>query len=35
MGFCDSCPGEPKQLYVEYTYGGNRYEVRLLSVDLE
>ncbi|KAH9777278.1 Chaperone protein dnaJ 13 [Citrus sinensis] len=27
MGFCDSCPGEPKQLYVEYTYGGNRYEV--------
>lgn len=34
MGFCDSCPGEPKQLYVEYTYGGNRYQV-LLSVDLE
>lgn len=27
MGFCDSCPGEPKQLYVEYTYRGNRYEV--------
>lgn len=27
MGFCDSCPGEPKQLYVQYTYGGNRYEV--------
>ncbi|KAK9927556.1 hypothetical protein M0R45_024737 [Rubus argutus] len=27
MGFCDPCPGEPKQLYVEYTYGGNRYEV--------
>lgn len=27
MGFCDSCPGEPKQLYVEYTYGGNRYQV--------
>lgn len=27
MGFCDSCPGEPKQLYVEYTYGSNRYEV--------
>ncbi|KAM7525575.1 hypothetical protein LguiA_015477 [Lonicera macranthoides] len=27
MGFCDPCPGEPKQLRVEYTYGGNRYEV--------
>ncbi|KAL5551169.1 hypothetical protein UlMin_001345 [Ulmus minor] len=27
MGFCDPCPGEPKQLYVEYTYGGRRYEV--------
>lgn len=27
MGFCDPCPGEPKQLYVEYTHGGNRYEV--------
>ncbi|KAI3913836.1 hypothetical protein MKX01_021898 [Papaver californicum] len=27
MGFCDPCPGEPKQLHVEYTYGGDRYEV--------
>ncbi|KAF3448336.1 hypothetical protein FNV43_RR09049 [Rhamnella rubrinervis] len=27
MGFCDPCPGEPTQLYVEYTYGGGRYEV--------
>lgn len=27
MGFCDPCPGHPKQLYVEYTYGGRRYEV--------
>ncbi|KAL3499580.1 hypothetical protein ACH5RR_038673 [Cinchona calisaya] len=27
MGFCDPCPGEPKQLYVAYTYGGNKYEV--------
>ncbi|KAA8522228.1 hypothetical protein F0562_012901 [Nyssa sinensis] len=27
MGFCDPCPGEPKQLLVEYTYGGDRYEV--------
>ncbi|KAI4364852.1 hypothetical protein MLD38_020889 [Melastoma candidum] len=27
MGFCDPCPGEPKQLHVEYTYGGRRYEV--------
>ncbi|XP_028068343.1 chaperone protein dnaJ 13 isoform X2 [Camellia sinensis] len=27
MGFCDPCPGEPKQLCVEYTYHGDRYEV--------
>ncbi|XXG43082.1 hypothetical protein AAC387_Pa01g3198 [Persea americana] len=27
MGFCDPCPGEPKQLQVEYTYGGQKYEV--------
>ncbi|OMO52451.1 hypothetical protein COLO4_37182 [Corchorus olitorius] len=27
MGFCDPCPGEPKQLYVEYTYHGERFEV--------
>ncbi|XVF13377.1 hypothetical protein REPUB_Repub08aG0202900 [Reevesia pubescens] len=27
MGFCDPCPGEPKQLYVDYTYRGDRYEV--------
>ncbi|XP_057478462.1 chaperone protein dnaJ 13-like isoform X1 [Actinidia eriantha] len=27
MGFCDPCPGEPKKLYVEYTYHGERYEV--------
>ncbi|WCJ25926.1 Chaperone protein dnaJ 13 [Euphorbia peplus] len=27
MGFCDPCPGEPKQLYVEYTYGGQSFEV--------
>ncbi|KAK2969438.1 hypothetical protein RJ640_012838 [Escallonia rubra] len=27
MGFCDPCPGEPKQLLVEYTKDGNRYEV--------
>ncbi|PPE00209.1 hypothetical protein GOBAR_DD02785 [Gossypium barbadense] len=27
MGFCDPCPGEPKQLHVEYTYCGDRYEV--------
>ncbi|KAI4377911.1 hypothetical protein MLD38_015467 [Melastoma candidum] len=27
MGFCDPCPGEPKQLHVEYTYGSRRYEV--------
>ncbi|KAL6979741.1 Chaperone protein dnaJ 13 [Sarracenia purpurea var. burkii] len=27
MGFCDPCPGEPKQLHIEYTYHGERYEV--------
>ncbi|KAK2649067.1 hypothetical protein Ddye_016556 [Dipteronia dyeriana] len=27
MGFCDPCLGEPKQLYVEYTYNGNSYKV--------
>ncbi|KAG7015725.1 Chaperone protein dnaJ 13, partial [Cucurbita argyrosperma subsp. argyrosperma] len=27
MGFCDPCPGEPKQLYVEYTYCGKTFEV--------
>lgn len=27
MGFCDPCPGEPKQLMVEYTYGGENYKV--------
>ncbi|KAG9148846.1 hypothetical protein Leryth_023181 [Lithospermum erythrorhizon] len=27
MGFCDPCPGEPKQMHVEYTYRGNYYEV--------
>ncbi|EPS72194.1 hypothetical protein M569_02565 [Genlisea aurea] len=29
MGFCDPSPGEPKQLLVEYAYGGNKYEVRV------
>ncbi|KAI3453477.1 hypothetical protein Pfo_010140 [Paulownia fortunei] len=33
MGFCDPCPGEPKQLYVEYTYGGTRYEVTVDDYD--
>lgn len=33
MGFCDPCPGEPKQLYVEYTFDGNNFEVNhLLSI---
>ncbi|KAK6935181.1 DnaJ-like protein C11, C-terminal [Dillenia turbinata] len=27
MGFFDPCPGEPKELHVEYTYGSNRYMV--------
>ncbi|KAL2348154.1 hypothetical protein Fmac_002154 [Flemingia macrophylla] len=27
MGFCDPCPGRPKELYVEYVYAGNQYKV--------
>ncbi|XP_043697637.1 chaperone protein dnaJ 13-like [Telopea speciosissima] len=27
MGFYDPCPGEPKQLHVEYTCGSEKYEV--------
>ncbi|KAK7307787.1 hypothetical protein VNO77_41155 [Canavalia gladiata] len=27
MGFCDPCPGKPKQLYVEYAYAGNQHKV--------
>uniref|UniRef100_A0A1D1YMZ9 Chaperone protein dnaJ 13 n=1 Tax=Anthurium amnicola TaxID=1678845 RepID=A0A1D1YMZ9_9ARAE len=27
MGFCDPCPGEPKLLFVEYTYNGHKYQV--------
>eukprot|EP00252_Welwitschia_mirabilis_P022430 TRINITY_DN6065_c0_g1_i1.p1 TRINITY_DN6065_c0_g1~~TRINITY_DN6065_c0_g1_i1.p1 ORF type:complete len:541 (-),score=142.90 TRINITY_DN6065_c0_g1_i1:625-2247(-) len=27
MGFCDPCPGEPKQLKVSYTFRGHTYEV--------
>ncbi|KAK7309053.1 hypothetical protein RJT34_05478 [Clitoria ternatea] len=27
MGFCDPCPGKPKQLYVEYAYGSNQHKV--------
>ncbi|KAF6140416.1 hypothetical protein GIB67_013185 [Kingdonia uniflora] len=33
MGFCDPCPGEPKQLHVEYTCGGNTYEVYVADSD--
>ncbi|KAH8514103.1 hypothetical protein H0E87_007093 [Populus deltoides] len=29
MGFCDPCPGEPKLLHVEYTYGGQIFEVEV------
>ncbi|GAB2274168.1 Chaperone protein dnaJ 13 [Dionaea muscipula] len=27
MGFCDPCPGQPKDLLVEYTYNGHEYKV--------
>ncbi|XP_052211534.1 chaperone protein dnaJ 13 isoform X4 [Diospyros lotus] len=27
MGFCDPCPGEPKQLHVEYTFSGQSFQV--------
>jgi len=27
MGFCDPCPGRPKELYVEYVYAGNEFKV--------
>lgn len=27
MGFCDPCPGRPKELYVEYVYAGNQFKV--------
>ncbi|XP_016495934.1 chaperone protein dnaJ 13 isoform X1 [Nicotiana tabacum] len=33
MGFCDPCPGEPKQLYVEYTFDGNNFEVIVDDLD--
>ncbi|OIS99545.1 PREDICTED: chaperone protein dnaJ 13 [Nicotiana attenuata] len=33
MGFCDPCPGEPKQLYVEYTFDGNNFEVMVDDLD--
>ncbi|KAL3619399.1 Chaperone protein dnaJ 13 [Castilleja foliolosa] len=33
MGFCDPCPGETKQLYVEYTCGDVRYEVTVDDYD--
>ncbi|CAA6666783.1 unnamed protein product [Spirodela intermedia] len=33
MGFCDPCPGEPKQLFLEYTFNGQEHQA--LSDDLE
>ncbi|ESQ52194.1 hypothetical protein EUTSA_v10016484mg [Eutrema salsugineum] len=29
MGFCDPCPGQPKQLYVAYTYHSHTFEVNV------
>ncbi|WOL10175.1 chaperone protein dnaJ 13 [Canna indica] len=34
MGFCDPCPGEPKQLLVEYTFKGQNYKVLVDDYDL-
>ncbi|KAL1556277.1 Chaperone protein dnaJ 13 [Salvia divinorum] len=33
MGSCDPCPGEPKQLYVKYTYNANIHEVTVGDYD--
>ncbi|KAH0643083.1 hypothetical protein KY290_035436 [Solanum tuberosum] len=33
MGFCDPCPGESKQLYVEYTFDGSNFEVIVDDLD--
>ncbi|CAN4077967.1 unnamed protein product [Withania somnifera] len=33
MGFCDPCPGEPKQLYMEYAFDGNNFEVIVNDLD--
>ncbi|XP_042009383.1 chaperone protein dnaJ 13-like [Salvia splendens] len=33
MGSCDPCPGEPKQLYVKYTYDANIHEVTVGDYD--
>ncbi|CAN6476917.1 unnamed protein product [Victoria cruziana] len=33
MGFCDPCPEDPKQLFVEYTYKGDKHEVTVDDYD--
>ncbi|XP_008786962.2 chaperone protein dnaJ 13 [Phoenix dactylifera] len=33
MGFCDPCPGQPKQLLVEYTFSGHRSQVVVDDTD--
>lgn len=33
MGFCDPCPGQPKQLYLAYTYHSQTFEVTVGDYD--
>ncbi|GAB4858038.1 Chaperone protein dnaJ 13 [Ancistrocladus abbreviatus] len=33
MGFCDPCPGEPKDLLIEYTYNGQNCKVAIDDYD--
>lgn len=33
MGFCDPCPGQPKQLYLAYTYRSQTFEATVGDYD--